>query len=56
MASSASGAGLGGRYDAGRRIAREAGRVALDYFRNRGKLTVELKGPSDYVTHADRDV
>ena len=34
----------------------QAGRVALDYFRNRDRLVVELKGPSDYVSHADRDV
>jgi myo-inositol-1(or 4)-monophosphatase len=47
---------LAARYAAARRIARQAGLVALDYFRNREKLVVELKGPTDYVTHADRDV
>jgi myo-inositol-1(or 4)-monophosphatase len=56
MASSAAGAGLRERYEAAQRIAHRAGLVALDYFRNREKLVVELKGPSDYVTHADRDV
>ncbi|MEO8507836.1 MAG: inositol monophosphatase [Betaproteobacteria bacterium] len=44
------------RYDAARWIAREAGQLALDYFRNRERLTVEMKGPADYVSHADRDV
>ncbi len=47
---------LAARDEAARRIARRAGLVALDYFRNREKLVVELKGPTDYVTHADRDV
>jgi myo-inositol-1(or 4)-monophosphatase len=44
------------RYEAACVLARQAGLVALDYFRNRAKLVVELKGPSDYVTRADRDV
>ncbi len=44
------------RHEAARRIAREAGQVALDYFRHRDELVVEMKGVSDYVTHADRDV
>jgi fructose-1,6-bisphosphatase/inositol monophosphatase family enzyme len=30
--------------------------AALDYFRNRDRLAVEVKGVSDYVSHADRDV
>jgi myo-inositol-1(or 4)-monophosphatase len=47
---------LAARYDAAGRIARQAGLVALDYFRNRAQLAIELKGPSDYVSHADRDV
>lgn len=47
---------LAARYAAARRIAAEAGRVALDYFRQRAKLVVELKGPADFVSHADRDV
>ncbi|MFO1303268.1 MAG: inositol monophosphatase family protein [Burkholderiales bacterium] len=44
------------RHDAARRIAREAGALALDYFVHRDRLDVEVKGVSDYVTHADRDV
>jgi myo-inositol-1(or 4)-monophosphatase len=44
------------RYEAARRIARAAGELALDYFRNRDRLAVEVKGVSDYVSHADRDV
>ena len=47
---------LAARYAAARRIAAGAGRLALDYFRQRAKLVVELKGPADFVTHADRDV
>jgi len=49
-------ASLHERYEAARRIAREAGQLALQYFRNRDRLAIEMKGPSDYVTHADRDV
>ena len=37
-------------------IARDAGALALDYFRNRGALTVERKGLQDEVTIADRAV
>jgi myo-inositol-1(or 4)-monophosphatase len=48
--------GITERYDAARRIARTAGELALDYFRNRDRLEVEVKGVSDYVSHADRDV
>ena len=44
------------RHDAVRRIARAAGALALDYFVHRDRLDVEVKGVSDYVTHADRDV
>jgi myo-inositol-1(or 4)-monophosphatase len=44
------------RYEAARWIARAAGELALDYFRNRDRLAVEVKGVSDYVSHADRDV
>jgi myo-inositol-1(or 4)-monophosphatase len=47
---------LAARYMEARRIAAAAGRLALDYFRQRAKLVVELKGPSDFVSHADRDV
>lgn len=48
--------GIAERYVAAQRIARAAGALALDYFRNRAKLVVELKGPADFVSHADRDV
>ena len=44
------------RHEAARRIARAAGQLALDYFNNRERLAVELKGPTDYVSRADRDV
>ena len=44
------------RYEAARRIGRAAGELALDYFRNRDRLAVEVKGVSDYVSQADRDV
>lgn len=37
-------------------IAREAGALALDYFRDLGSLTVEHKGPQDVVSDADRAV
>jgi len=37
-------------------IAREAGALALDYFRKRDELVVELKGPQDLVSVADRAV
>ena len=49
-------AGLTDRFEAAQWIAQAAGQLALDYFRNRQRLTVETKGPTDYVTHADRDV
>jgi myo-inositol-1(or 4)-monophosphatase len=44
------------RHEAARRIARDAGQLALDYFRHRDTLVVEMKGVSDYVTRADREV
>ncbi len=37
-------------------IARDAGALAHDYFRKRDELTVELKGPQDLVSVADRAV
>jgi myo-inositol-1(or 4)-monophosphatase len=33
-----------------------AGAFALDFWRRRGELVVELKGPQDFVSHADRAV
>ena len=44
------------RYDFARKLARLAGARALRYWHDRARLVVELKGPQDFVTHADRDV
>jgi myo-inositol-1(or 4)-monophosphatase len=44
------------RYALAQDVARRAGALALDYWRNREHLTVELKGPQDFVSRADRDV
>ena len=44
------------RFEAAQTIAREAGLLALDYFRNRGSLEIERKGLQDEVTVADRAV
>jgi len=49
-------AGLAARYLAAQSVAREAGRLALDYLADRGRLQVEAKGPHDFVTAADRAV
>ncbi|MEN8197554.1 MAG: inositol monophosphatase [Pseudomonadota bacterium] len=47
---------LDARLGAAREIAREAGALALDYFRDLGSLTVERKGAQDEVSAADRAV
>ncbi|HZQ62557.1 MAG TPA: inositol monophosphatase [Casimicrobiaceae bacterium] len=44
------------RHELLKRVARSAGALALDYWRNRERLVIELKGPRDFVSHADRDV
>jgi myo-inositol-1(or 4)-monophosphatase len=44
------------RYAVAREVARRAGALALAYFEDRERLTIELKGPQDFVSHADRDV
>jgi myo-inositol-1(or 4)-monophosphatase len=44
------------RYEFARALARKAGAVALDYWRRREQLVVELKGPGDFVSLADREV
>ena len=44
------------RYAFAQSLARLGGALADDYFRHRERLTVELKGPQDFVSHADRDV
>ena len=38
------------------RLARDAGALARDFWVNRDTLTVELKGPQDFVSVADREV
>lgn len=44
------------RYAAAQSVARKAGALALAHFENRDRLVVELKGPQDFVSRADRDV
>jgi myo-inositol-1(or 4)-monophosphatase len=44
------------RYRAAQAIARRAGALAREHFDHRERLEVELKGPQDFVTRADRDV
>ncbi len=44
------------RYALLQRVARAAGALALDYWRNRERLVVEFKGPRDFVSRADREV
>ena len=44
------------RYDFLKQLSAEAGALALDFWLRRGELIVELKGPSDFVSHADRAV
>ncbi len=47
---------LDARLEAACEIAREAGALALNYFRDLGSLTVERKGVQDEVSEADRAV
>lgn len=47
---------ISARYELARRIAREAGRIAMGYFKQRDKLVIELKGVQDMVSVADRAV
>ncbi len=49
-------ADLARRFDAAKAVAREAGQLALDYFRDLDALVVEHKGHQDLVSRADRDV
>ncbi len=42
------------RYRAGLEITREAGALALDYFRRRATLPIEHKGRQDFVSEADK--
>jgi myo-inositol-1(or 4)-monophosphatase len=41
------------RFDFGLRLIHEAGDVALGYFNNRGRLTIQNKGPQDLASEAD---
>lgn len=47
---------LAHRFDAGWKILHAAGKLALDYFQNRGTLTIEKKGLQDLVSIADQAV
>ncbi len=47
---------LARRLEVAERVAKEAGALALDYFRNRDRLAIEHKGKQDLVSIADRDV
>lgn len=48
--------GLAERRDFAVSICREAGHVAMEYFRNRHDLVVDKKGAQDWVSQADREV
>src|SRR4029077_4912672 len=47
---------LDARWSFAQSLAAEAGALALSYFERRAELTVQLKGPQDLVTIADREV
>lgn len=47
---------LDARYSAARQIASTAGAMALDYFRKRDQLTIDVKGHQDFVSEADKNV
>jgi myo-inositol-1(or 4)-monophosphatase len=47
---------IAARHAAARRIATEAGDMALDYFRKWTELTIDIKGHQDFVSEADRNV
>ena len=47
---------LDSRYAFLRRLAPAAGALALAFWRQRATLVVELKGPQDFVSRADREV
>jgi myo-inositol-1(or 4)-monophosphatase len=44
------------RYAFLKELSAKAGAMALDFWRRRSELIVELKGPADFVSHADRAV
>jgi len=47
---------LANRYAAARRIAADVGTMALEYFRKRDALTIDVKGHQDFVSEADTNV
>ena len=47
---------IGARAEFGKRVAREAGALALRYFRREIAFTTEAKGPQDFVSAADHAV
>ena len=47
---------LAPRHEAAQRITREAGALALEYFRARDRLTIDRKGAQDWVSQADKEV
>ena len=47
---------LAHRFSVAKLVAREAGVLAQSFLADRSKLSVELKGPQDFVTEADRAV
>ncbi len=47
---------LQARLDFAKTLAREAGKMALGYFRSLSDLTIESKGAQDFVSEADRNV
>jgi myo-inositol-1(or 4)-monophosphatase len=48
--------GVGERYSFLQQLSPAAGALALDFWRRRAELTIESKGPQDFVTRADRAV
>ena len=44
------------RYTFACTIARKAGALALDFWNRRDELVIELKGPGDFVSVADREI
>ncbi len=48
--------GVAERYAFLQRLSPAAGALALDFWRRRAELTIESKGPQDFVTRADRAV
>jgi len=47
---------LNARLAVAQAVAREAGRLAMNFLLDRSKLGIKLKGPQDFVTNADRAV